>query len=374
MDMLQSFTITFLVMAMFIIINAIFCTEMLGKAEAFERIHLVEDPVRRAQLQQEITVLFKDIPTSVFTLFRVTTTDNWIEIANPVLELDPRWGLFFILFILIAAWTMISVLTAVASDSMVAAASFRQEAEAREQEVKKKEFRTFLRTTFYEADEDGNSTLDADEFKKLIQKESLSNYMRTLGINIQMQDLERAWLMLDVDQSGELTIDEFVMGLAYLQEGLSTKHVMNIDSEIKRVSQRTEGRLNKLVEEISHMLGQNVELKDKLKEQTDHSWQQCKMLFQWLDEAQQTSPDDFPTEVMEAAKPFLKPVVLKANFDGFREASDVNAELQSSRGAMSSFGAASRSIAVGAHGERSTTASMAMTPMRSIPWMAINPS
>jgi len=364
-EMLQSFTVTFMVMAMFILINAIFCTHLLGKEEAFSRSHLREDS---DHYEQEISELFHDIPTSVFTLFRVTTTDNWIEIANPVLVLDPRWGLFFILFILIAAWTMISVLTAVASDSMVAAASFRQEAEAREEEVKKKEFRDFLRKTFHEADDDESGTLDAEEFKNLIQKESLSRYMRNLGINIQMKDLEKAWEMLDVDQSGELTIDEFVMGLAYLQEGLRTKHVMNIDSEIKRVGMRTEGRLDKLSEDVSELLQQNIDLRESLKAQASNQLRHCKLLCEWLEEAQTATPEDFPKEVMDVVAPFIKPLVLRANFDAFKLPDELRADLGTSR-AVSSYGVSSQSPGDGVN---SATASQ-MTHMRSIPWMAIHP-
>merc|ERR1711957_889605 len=117
---------------------------------------------------------------------------------------------FFVFYIAFAAWTMISVLTAIAADNMIAATSDRKEMELREQEIKQRAFISFLRNTFYEADTDGNGLLDREEFEALMAKEMVTKEMGRLGVNLTDSDLFKAWQMLDIDDSGELTIDEFV--------------------------------------------------------------------------------------------------------------------------------------------------------------------
>merc|ERR1711945_87063 len=118
--------------------------------------------------------------------------------------------LLFIEFILFASWTMISVLTAVASDSMVAAASDRQEAQLRLQEEKRQQFRGFLSQAFRDADVDQNNMLDKQEFNAMMTNQRIQDLMAASGATNDIRELEQNWEMLDIDGSGTLTIDEFV--------------------------------------------------------------------------------------------------------------------------------------------------------------------
>merc|ERR1711957_617881 len=76
--------------------------------------------------------------------------------------------------------------------------------------------------------------------------------MEELDVHLSADDLSRAWDMLDVDESGELSIDEFVAGLAYLQEGLEAKHIVNVDYELKRTAIRFDAK----IEQLSHCMNE----------------------------------------------------------------------------------------------------------------------
>merc|ERR1712151_24187 len=129
---------------------------------------------------------------------------------------NPWWRLFFVFFIAFASWTMLSVLTAVASTHMIEATSDRKESEIQEQELKHKLFIGFLQDAFVESDTDGNGYLDKEEFESLIAKPEVHRHMRELGVHLTPDELNKAWSMLDMDGSGELNIEEFVTGLSYL--------------------------------------------------------------------------------------------------------------------------------------------------------------
>merc|ERR1712137_885888 len=102
-------------------------------------------------------------------------------------------------------------------------------------EKKTKSFISFLRDAFLDADADGNGVLDLEEFNGLVEKDFVYKRMKELGIQLSHDELLKAFELLDVDDSGELTIDEFVEGLGYMQEGLATKHIVNVDYSLKRV-------------------------------------------------------------------------------------------------------------------------------------------
>lgn len=224
---------------------------------------------------------FQDVPTSLFTLFQLTTTDNWDDIAYPLVEIDARWRLFFVFFIAFASWTMISVLTAVASDNMIAATTDRKDLELKEQEARHMQFINFLRDSFMEADSDGNGVLDKEEFSAMMGKDFVHKRMKELGIHLSQEELFKAWDMLDIDESGELTIDEFVTGLSYLQEGLATKHIVNVDYSLKRVTIRCEARLQKLQETLKEIEQQGQEILRALEEQEQTNQEQHLSLWLW---------------------------------------------------------------------------------------------
>lgn len=159
-SMMASFAVVFAVLFLLLLVSSMLCTQCLGNATEFVSDTGEEE---REELVRDIQVHFKDIPTTMFSLFQVTTLDNWIDIAKPAIMVDMRWQGFFVLFICAASWTMISILTAVASESVVESAMGREEAMQKEEQQMQKKFFDFLRKAFLEADADGNGLLDRED-------------------------------------------------------------------------------------------------------------------------------------------------------------------------------------------------------------------
>lgn len=269
----------FLVLTMFLVCVAIITTHALGHGDGLGGRHTLEK--EHADAFEHITGDFGTVGTSIFTLFQITTTDNWDLIAAPIISIDTRWRLFFYAFIVFASWTMISVLTAVASNSMIEATSDRKEKELEELEKKHLIFLEFLRTTFLEADADGNGMLDKEEFVAMMNQDFVHERMRQLDFHLSEDEWMQAWDMLDVDESGELTIDEFVTGLACLQEGLATKHIVNADYALKRAAIQIESKLSLVRKAMTEVMEQNEEILHRLKKQNQSHGKQQKTLILW---------------------------------------------------------------------------------------------
>merc|ERR1711920_248229 len=95
--------------------------------------------------------------SSLFSLFQVTTMDNWSDIAGPLVRHNSKyWMGFFVVFIAFTSWTMISLLTAVVSESIIMATKSREEQERENMEKRAQNFVRFLHHCFKHADADGN--------------------------------------------------------------------------------------------------------------------------------------------------------------------------------------------------------------------------
>mmetsp|Transcript_37518 Transcript_37518/g.86587 ORF Transcript_37518/g.86587 Transcript_37518/m.86587 type:complete len:463 (+) Transcript_37518:142-1530(+) len=289
--MMKTFVWIFYVLFILILCCGITLTQLLRSTAAKHLSHRSEESSEELHAWRKVHEHFQNVPTAFFALFQVTTTDNWDYIAGPLITLHPMWRIFFVLFIVFMAWTMISILTAVASDSMIAATVDRKEQELKEVERKQRQFMIFLRDAFYEADTDGNGVLDCEEFDQMMQKEFVQQQMKKLGVNLTQDELKGAWQLLDVDGSGELTIDLFVSGLAYLQERLSAIHVVNVDYNLKRTSARMHLRLAKVAEYLEELKRQNEQVDAWVKDSKAMKQQQVVLLWLWQRWAAKGDPE-----------------------------------------------------------------------------------
>lgn len=287
MGMGEQFLWIFAVLTMTIFCSAIILTHLLGHGEALGHRELLES--EWAEEFDDINSHFGDVWSSAFTLFQITTADNWADIAVPILKIDTRWRFFFYAYISFASWFMISVLTAVASNSMFETTSLGLEAANEKLQKNKQRFVEFLRESFVEADEDGNGVLDKDEFSALMEKDFVHEQMRALGVHLTEEELYSAWDTLDYGDSGELTIEEFVYGLSHLQEGLDTKHIVNVDYGLKRTHGKAEEGLGKCKEALDQVLEESSQILERMKEQGKSQHQQQLSFWLWQQWAQKNS-------------------------------------------------------------------------------------
>lgn len=245
------------------------------------------------EISEEVVELFKSIPASLFTLFQLTTADDWSRISTPVVVASPLCRFFFVCHITFMSWTMLSLLTAVASETMISASSNRKEQEATDQEIQRHSFTAFLCAEFVRADTDGNHVLDKDEFTALMQQPSMVQQMKAHGIHLQESDLVRTWDTFDIDESGELTIDELVLGFSYLQENLAMKHVANVCYTLKHFGVKTDSNMDGLQESADELASQQEKVTDGLLQ--DCRRQQDRWAL-FLKQLQQDKLDDLDEE------------------------------------------------------------------------------
>merc|ERR1712217_887846 len=154
------------------------------------------------------------------------------------------------------------------------------------------------RQMFLEADDDGNGLMDKPEFEALLSTNMMDSLFAKLDIHIKKEELLETWDMLDVSGEGVLTVDEFVDGLAYLQEEtISTRHIVVIDYSIKRLNLNMGTRLKALKSKVSMWRKRNQCLLDTLRQQEQVHQQQNIALWLWQQWAMRSDPSSFPADL-----------------------------------------------------------------------------
>jgi voltage-gated sodium channel len=202
-------------------------------------VGMADDP-----LSIQVRSTFSDMPTSLFLLFQLTTTDDWARVATPLVHFSHWWRFFFVAFITVMSWTMLSLLTAVASETLISEAGNKKKEDSITKELARHTFAQFLCTEFAKADSDANGELDRDEFESLMADEVIRKVVLENGIPLKAHDPARFWKMFDIDDSGSVTIQELVNGFSSLREGLEPRHIADLSMLIQKFSRKVESTMD----------------------------------------------------------------------------------------------------------------------------------
>merc|ERR1712032_611344 len=127
--------------------------------------------------------------------------------------------------ITVALFAVVNIVTGVFVDSALTANSWDKSMVVQEELTAKKKKLEAMRQVFEELDEDGSGVFNAEEFERRISDERVHAYFQSLKLDV--SDAKGLFMLLDGDQSNEVSIDEFVEGCLRFQ-GEAT----NLDAKI----------------------------------------------------------------------------------------------------------------------------------------------
>merc|ERR1711988_2069835 len=112
-----------------------------------------------------------------------------------------------------------------------------------------------LREVFEVADEDGSGSLTQLEVREAIQNPEVANRLRL--IDFPVEDPDEVFMLLDVDQTGELSIDEFISGCMRLKGPAKSKDLLAV-----QISVETLGKRLSLLDDKLALSGEKIGLLD----------------------------------------------------------------------------------------------------------------
>jgi len=238
---------------------AILATRLLGHS------HFVQESDDLPVASKE---LFCSIWDSMFALFSIMNQQNW-EAMGPLLDKVPAIKPVYVLFTICSSWALLSVLTGVVSDNMMAVRESQAQKDEEAVEERRIWLARWLRGVFAAADKDGSMALERSEYRELLKSPFHLKRLQQVA-KVPMQDLMQMFDILDVDHNGLIEFQEFLVGFEWLNEPISGKSLLKLGHEIRVSCQAVEKLLHSLGGDLdrlcSRQLDQQTRLENKFRE------------------------------------------------------------------------------------------------------------
>merc|ERR1719476_894296 len=150
----------------------------------------------------------------------MTGGEDWGNILSALEPLPQEYTYLFLLFIGFAVLALLNLVTAVFINAAMQRSQNDRELAVQQELESKEELSAIIQRVFLELDANNSGCLSAEEFEKHIEDEKIMAYLRSRGIDIcQVRTL---FTLLDVDQTGDVSMDEFVHGILRLRGGATS--------------------------------------------------------------------------------------------------------------------------------------------------------
>jgi voltage-gated sodium channel len=170
---------------------------------------------------------FGDIWSSMFSLFQITTLDHWAEdIARHVMQRQPAMVWFFLGFVLFSSYGLLSLVIGVIVESTLAMAKLNNQQNHAKRQADRKRALDHIKTAFEQMDEDGSGTLSMLELKRSIEDPEIATRLKMIEFPI--DEPEKIFVLMDVENRGELDIEQFIRGCMRLGGQAQSKDILEV--------------------------------------------------------------------------------------------------------------------------------------------------
>jgi voltage-gated sodium channel len=178
---------------------------------------------------------FGGVFRAMLTFFQIMTTEGWCTIARHLMPSDrsPTLVILIMLFLTITTYAFMNVVVAVIVENTLDQAVLLKEPVV---DKVKREQRGALEKTweiFKAADSSGDGLLTKKEFLAAMSLPRVMKYFHEVDINV--ADVEGLFDILDVDESGVLSPEEFIEGCVRARGEARNKEVMKLQCELWRM-------------------------------------------------------------------------------------------------------------------------------------------
>jgi len=199
--------------------------------------------LRTAEEYQDTVAFFGTLDKSILSLYMAMSGGNdWGQYFE-ALEVMPSGGiqaLLFILFITFSIFAVVNIVTGVFVDNAMQSGRQDREVIVHEELENKKEYLRSLQALFDRIDDEGDGTITPETLRLALMDDNVQAFFTAMKLDV--PDARILFELLDFDESGEITIDEFLNGCYRLQGDAS-----NIDNKIMQAEMKF------LLDKVSHL-------------------------------------------------------------------------------------------------------------------------
>lgn len=208
--------------------------------------------------------MFGSLLRAEYTLYMAVSGGiNWGEVARLLLALDGLHVAVFCFYTFFTTFALLNIITGVFVETSISSARSSQEELAQEQLYVTRDLMQEMRKIFAKADQDGSGTISLVEFEVWLESREVRAYLHALGIEIdKAKDL---FELLDLDMSGEITVEEFTFGCLRLKGGAKSIDLASLMNHTRRMGEQWRGFFKYSEEQFRRLQEFEARLEDRLR-------------------------------------------------------------------------------------------------------------
>jgi hypothetical protein len=208
--------------------------------------------------------------------------EKWPDIAESAdAKYSGRW-IFFVVYILVSHFMILNLFVAVIVENVSKASATADVSLMKELQDKKRDMMNTLLELFESADTDLSGTLSIEEFNAAMELGDGEKALKAL--EMQRNDIEWLFEVLDVDGDNELSVDEFMKGMTALKSSEISRNMFQLQYAVVKELKKLEATISRENPAAAHaVVGEKMKLQKKMTEKVDAG--EDPALFGPLDEA-----------------------------------------------------------------------------------------
>jgi len=179
--------------------------------------------------------LFGSFPKAVYSLVQAISGGNdWGYFAEPLVEVSWVYAVGFSLFISFVTLGMMNILIGIFVENAQQYSSLDRDLVIQEEMHQRKSYMNQLRELFNEMDQDKSGTVTYQEFNDCLSHERARAYLDFLQLSA--SEAQGLFMLLDLDQNGEVGVEEFVLGCMRLKGTAKSIDAASMMFQTKRLA------------------------------------------------------------------------------------------------------------------------------------------
>jgi len=197
---------------------------------------------------KDADVYVSSVSNAMLTVLQVSTLDAWAsEIGRPILQAVPGAIAVVFCIIIVVTFGVFNVMLAVMVEHIRNTMETNKKKTAKRLEDCESNLLEGMAKDFLENDVDNSGELDYTEFSKLIRTEDFNYKLRLIGV--QSAEADELFKLMDSDDSGSLSPEEFIIGLRKIRGPAMSQDLLHVIC----FAQKECGRARMFVERIQRL-------------------------------------------------------------------------------------------------------------------------
>jgi len=228
-----------------IYIFAVFMT--VGVAES------LTDTALSDKTRSDLRNYYSTLGKTMFTLFAgVMGGADWQDFVIPLREVHWAYELLFCAYVAFTTLALLNVVTGIFVDSALSSAMHDRNTVIQEEMLKEGTYVAELKKIFQEADTDGSGVMTQEEMTAYLADKRVKVYMNVLGINT--SEATGLFHLLDIDNRGQIDVNEFIMGCLRLKGEAKSIDVATLMYENKKLAVTVTASIQQIISKLEKLL------------------------------------------------------------------------------------------------------------------------